>query len=103
MYTKWKKKKKTCGKVLTKGERGDIMYKLSAGKPEASRKESKSFLKKLSKKYWQERGYVIYSLSCLRKRVAIGPWKLNNEIRKGTRDFDGKKPSEEFLKVLFKQ
>ena len=32
---------------MTKGERGDIMYKLSAGKPEASKKKSKSFLKKL--------------------------------------------------------
>lgn len=51
VYTKLKKNKKTCGKVLTKGDGGDIMYKLSAGKPEASRKESKSFLKKLSKKY----------------------------------------------------
>ena len=50
-YTKSKKKKKTCGKVLTKGDGGDIMYKLSAGKPEASGKKSKRFLKKVSKKY----------------------------------------------------
>ena len=50
VYTKLKKNKKTCGKVLTKGDGGDIMYKLSAGNPEASGKKSKEFLKKLSKK-----------------------------------------------------
>ena len=50
VYTKLKKNKKTCGKVLTKGERGDIMYKLSAGKPEASRKRVKKFFEKTFKK-----------------------------------------------------
>ena len=49
MYTKWKKKEKTCGKVLTKVDGGDIMYKLSAGKPEASEKEVKNFWKKFQK------------------------------------------------------
>ena len=49
MYLKLQKDKKTCWKVLTKGGRGDIMYKLSAGKPEASEKSQKVFWKNFQK------------------------------------------------------
>ena len=72
------------------------------GESEKSRYEKK--LKKLWKKYWQSdiECDILFELS-RESGKAIGPWKLNNEIRKGTRDSMVKNHQEEFLKVLFKQ
>ena len=88
-------------KQLTNKNRYVIISKLSAEMRKDVEKSIKKFFKKLSKKCWQKKKSVIYSLSCLREGIAIGPWKLNNEIRKGTRDSMVKEPSEEFLKSTF--
>ena len=70
---------------------------------EATRKMSKTFLKKFQKSL-DKRKSMWYTLWAVLKRGGgIGPWKLNNEIRKGTRDSMEKIHQEEFLKVLFKQ
>ena len=70
------------------------------GKKRDTEEKEKSFrkkLKKLSKKYWQEdiRCDILFELS-RESGKAIGPWKLNNEIRKGTRDSMVNDHQEEF-------
>ena len=66
-----------------------------------AKKEAWKKLKKVWKKSWQRRVYMIYSLSCLKNGQRIGPWKLNNEIRKGTRDSIVQDTiNEEFLKYF---
>ena len=67
----------------------------------------KSWYEKNLKKFEKsidKRRRVWYTLQAVsREQRKIGPWKLNNEIRKGTRDSMVKNHQEEFLKVLFKQ
>ena len=96
-----KEKEKNLWKSVDKRRRRWYYVQAFRRKPWGERKRSEEFLKKVSKKSWQREYSVIYSLSCLRKRIAIGPWKLNNEIRKGTRDSMVKIPSRRVFKSTF--
>ena len=89
-----------------------VIYTSSQGKARKEREKSqetvkekdfKKILKNFQKSIDKERR-VWYTLwAVLERGQAIGPWKLNNEIRKGTRDSMVNNHQEEFLKVLFKQ
>ena len=96
--------KKVYEKLLTKTKRGDNICKHS------SRETSEGAKKVDAKKSWKNFQKSIdknegmwYTLKAVSERAAIGPWKLNNEIRKGTRDSMVTNHQEEFLEVLFKQ
>ena len=97
--------KKSCQKLLTKTKVSDNICKHSSratlrkAKKVDTKKVEKTFKKVLTKGVWCD---ILFELS-RKKGIAIGPWKLNNEIRKGTRDSMVTNHQEEFLKVLFKQ
>ena len=97
--------KKSCQKLLTNPKGSDNICKHSSRV--TLREQQKRILKKTWKKFRKSIDKrisdMIYSLSCLGRAAKIGPWKLNNEIRKGTRDSMVTNHQEEFLKVLFKQ
>ena len=57
-------------KQLTNRIESDNIYKLSAEMRKDVEKSIKKSFEKLSKKSWQTKGYVIYSLSCLRVRTS---------------------------------
>ena len=107
-----KKYKKSYRKLLTKTERSDNICKHSArGTREKLRDNSKGVrkerleknLKKFEKSLDKKKS-VWYTLWAVWKTAAIGPWKLNNEIRKGTRDSIVQDTiKRRVLKVLFKQ
>ena len=87
---------KTFKKVLTNERVCDILLKLSTS--ENFNRERKESRKAESEKIWKKSQKTFKKSIDKRKRVwytlwavfergqAIGPWKLNNEIRKGTRD-----------------
>ena len=98
MYKKVCKKcwQKACEVIIYTSSQRERNSESEKGQEKLKEKKIEKNLKKLSKKYWQTEKSMIYSLSCLRERVAIGPWKLNNEIRKGTRDSMVNDHQEEF-------
>ena len=62
----------------------------------AKKVDTEKTWKKFKKSIDKRISDMIYSLSCLGRAAKIGPWKLNNEIRKGTRDSMVKNHQEEF-------
>ena len=104
--------KKVCKKCWQKGIEV-IIYTSSQGKTLKERekrqetvkeKRVEKILKNFQKSIDKERR-VWYTLwAVLERGQAIGPWKLNNEIRKGTRDSIVQDTiKRRVLKVLFKQ
>ena len=65
-------------------------------KEEDFEKNRKNFQKGIDKR--ESMWYTLWAV--LERVVAIGPWKLNNEIRKGTRDFDGRNHQKSFKKYF---
>ena len=89
-----KKYKKSCKKLLTKPKRSDNICKHSSRETrEQLRDESEGEkrgwkkLKKVLKKPWQTKRYVIYSLSCL-ERAANWTLKIKQRDKKRNPRFD---------------
>ena len=87
---------KACEMIIYTSSQGKTRKEREKSQEKLKEKKIEKILKNFQKSIDKEKR-VWYTLWAVLERViAIGPWKLNNEIRKGTRDSMVRYHQEEF-------